>query len=315
MNKVVVILGIVVIITLGGLFFCAGFFTGTTIFPSASIDKDRAESVSKENSVSLSNEEASMDAKSATMSEKIMAILSSAAETASSSISDAVDSRKGTGSDTHESTKVTLDSLLREIVASHSTDDGCSPEKTKGFISFPAGRNPKSLRGKLVVFIGYFKNNIALEIQELLVGKGYRVHVEHSQTGENESFVFCGPFRKKLNATRLVKWLRKHEFSEARVVNVSEDALEETLYDALNDNAGPPNNAEREIPEMIEPAGVSSQLAAGVNPNATAPHMSQFVPQQQAVGTPGAAFPNSTPLTPAASEALMPPVMIPQPYR
>jgi hypothetical protein len=47
--------------------------------------------------------------------------------------------------------------------------------------------------------------------------------------------------------------LRKHDFSEARVVKISEVAIEETLYDALNDSAGPPENAEKDIPETPLP--------------------------------------------------------------
>jgi cell division septation protein DedD len=255
MNKVVAILGIVVLITLGGLFFCAGFFTGTTVFPtlqSANVKNgDGADSdSSSEKGVSLKDAEAAVDSKSAGISDKILAILASAAESASSSISDITDKKS---SHADASSHVTVDSLLREIAAAHAMDDSCSVETTKQKISVPVPVNPHSLHGKRIVFVGYFKNNIALEIQEVLTEKGYNAHVEVSRTGSGESFIFCGPFKKTKNAEKLVKWLRKHDFSEARIVSVSADAVEETLYDAINDDVGPPENAEKDIPEMPLP--------------------------------------------------------------
>ncbi|MDR0555729.1 MAG: hypothetical protein LBG20_01800 [Holosporaceae bacterium] len=245
MNKVVAILGIIVLITLGGLFFCAGFFTGTTIFPHSSGGSKDEAATSAGDGISMDAVEAAVDTKSSSMSEKIMAILSSAAETASSSISGQKDLQAY-----GEETQVSIDSLLREIASSHAIDDDCSPLKTQAKMHSPSPINSNGLTGKRIVFIGYFKNKIALEIQTLLAGKGYRVHVEHSRTGENESYVFCGPFKKARTAKTLVTWLRKHSFSEARIVNVSSEAIEETLYDALNDDAGPPENVERDIPEM-----------------------------------------------------------------
>ncbi|MDR1235677.1 MAG: hypothetical protein LBJ96_01585 [Holosporaceae bacterium] len=259
MNKVIVILGIIILITLGGLFFCAGFFTGTTVFPSLQSavvkSEDLADKISEKN-ISLKDVEAVIDSKSVGISDKVLSILSSAAESASSSISDITDKK----STRHlAATGVTTDSLLREIAAGHATDDNCSIEVTTQKVNNPAPTNPNSLHGKRVVFIGYFKNKIALEIQKLLAGKGYKAHVEISRTGNGESFIFCGPFKKEKNATHLVKWLRKHDFSEARVVNISADSVEETLYDAINDDIGFPENAEKDIPEMpLPPTAVQS---------------------------------------------------------
>jgi hypothetical protein len=260
-NKVVAILGIIVLITLGGLFFCAGFFTGTTVFPTLSTANKEGTAASSEKGISLDDVEAVIDNESATMSEKVMAILASAAETANSSISDAIDRRNSPTTD--ESAKVSIDSLLREIAAGHAVNDDCSPQKTLERIHTPVPLNPDSLHGKRIVFIGYFKNKIALEIQKLLVGKGYRAHLEQSRTGDGESFIFCGPFKKEKNAKKLLKWLRKHDFSEARLVNISNESIEETLYDAVNDDSGPPENSEKDIPETqlpplynIQPQGV-----------------------------------------------------------
>jgi cell division septation protein DedD len=246
-NKVVAILGIVVLITLGGLFFCAGFFTGTHISPTQASLAKEGSPANTQKGISLNDVESVMDTKSETISEKIMGILSSSTET--SQKSDVVD-KKNMPVTGEESTKVSIDSLLREIAANHATNDDCSPKKTLSKMKIPTPINPNSLQGKRIVFIGYFKNKIALEVQKLLVGKGYRAHVESSKIGDNESFIFCGPFKKEKNAEKLVKWLRKHDFKEARLVSVSRESIEETLYDAINDDSGgPPENSEKDIPE------------------------------------------------------------------
>jgi hypothetical protein len=250
MNKVVAILGIIVLVTLGGLFFCAGFFTGTTVFPtlqSAAVKSSDRSDEDSGKSVSLKDIESSIDSQSSSISDKILAILASAAESASTSLSGGADKKP---SRTDASSYVTVDSLLREIAAAHATDDNCSVEETVRKINAPVPVNHNSLHGKRVVFIGYFKNKIALEIQKLLIGKGYNAHIEISQTGSGESFIFGGTFKNVKNAVKLIKLLRKKNFSEARIVNISADAVEETLYDAVNDELGPPENAEKDIPEM-----------------------------------------------------------------
>ncbi|MDR2107747.1 MAG: hypothetical protein LBO73_04520, partial [Holosporaceae bacterium] len=250
MNKVVAILGIIVLITLGGLFFCAGFFTGTNISPviGAHITKEAtaaANASSEGKSISKDQVDSVIGAKSVTISEKIMQILSSAAESATSSISRMMDGKKSPLSE--ESSKISVNSLLREIAAGHASDDECSPEETLMRMKRrPLMPDPNSLQGKRIVFVGYFKNKVALKIQKLLVKKGYRPHVEISKTGDNESFVFCGPFKKEKNAEMLVKWLRKHEFSEARIVKISDESLEEALYDTMNGNLSMPENKEKE---------------------------------------------------------------------
>jgi hypothetical protein len=179
------------------------------------------------------------------------------------------------------SSHVTIDSLLREIAASHATDDKCSIEKTTQDMSKPIQINQNSLHGKRIVFIGYFKNNIALEIQKLLTEKGYVVHVEASQTGSGESFIFCGPFKKGKNAEKLVKWLRKHDFSEARIVSVSDDSIEETLYEAINDDINLPENNEKNIPEMPLPHPPSVQLQPQSAVPVPQPQSAVPVPQPQ----------------------------------
>ncbi|MDR3187506.1 MAG: hypothetical protein LBT63_03730 [Holosporaceae bacterium] len=282
MNKIVAILGIIVLLTLGGLFFCAGFFTGTTMSPTKAIIN--AETEANEKKITAKDIEEVIDPKSTTISDKIMEILSSAAGTATSKISDAID-----GGVKHEisedESQLTMDSLLREIMANHTENDDCSPEKTLGQINSPKTMDPNSLQGKKIVFVGYFKNKIAFQVQKLLVGKGYRAHVEVSKAGDNESFIFCGPFKKEANAKNLVKWLQKHDFLEARVVSVSDEAIEETIYDFVNDddNNMPENTEKNSMPVYVAPP----QPAVVVAPPTATPQPQQQVnqvpePQNQA---------------------------------
>ncbi|MDR1560912.1 MAG: hypothetical protein LBS23_00975 [Holosporaceae bacterium] len=252
MNKIVAILGIVVLITLGGLFFCAGFFTGSTMSTAPVIQP--AENKADDKEITTNDVDAIIDTKSTTISEKIMNILSSAAETATSAISDATEEQKEKNTDLEDKSQINIDSLLREIAASHAENDNCSPNKTIEQINSRKPLNPNSLQGKKIIFVGYFKNKIALQVQQLLIGKGYKAHVETSKVGdENESFIFCGPFKKEKNAKKLVKWLRKHNFSEARLISISKEAIEETLYDFINEDSDLPTNTEKNIPPITAP--------------------------------------------------------------
>ncbi|MDR2765965.1 MAG: hypothetical protein LBB63_00670 [Holosporaceae bacterium] len=244
MNKVVVVLGAIVLITLGGLFFCAGLFTGSTMYSIQTAPPTTAKADDSGEKITMDKVEGAVDTKSATISEKIMQMLSSATDAATSTISDAVSSKKRPELDS--SSQVTMNSLLREIAAAHAENDGCSPEKTMKQINDNKPLNLDSLQGKKVVFIGYFKNKIALQVQKLLTGKGYTVHVETSKAGDHESFVFCGPFKKDVNAKRLVDWLQKNNFQEARVVSVSDNVVEETIYDFVNDDSDLPKNIEHD---------------------------------------------------------------------
>ncbi|MDR2681762.1 MAG: hypothetical protein LBB29_01800 [Holosporaceae bacterium] len=315
MNKIVAVLGIIVLMTLSGLFFCVGFFTGTTIFPSR-LSMVNDDSKEKEKALTLKDIEDITDVKSPSISEKVMGILATAAESASETMSMAMSRHKIFGDDS----KVTVDSLLREMAASHSPTDDCSYDKSMTQVNAPAVTASKSLDGKKIVFIGYFKNNIAAQIQKLLTGKGYKAHVERSKSGDgSESFVFCGPFKKDESANNLVTWLQKHDFSEARTISVSSESMEEILYDFINDDSSMPENVEKEIPEM----DLSSQNAT-TSPTATPttkpapkvditlPTLSTIATQPQTVvpPTPTAASVTATP-TPASAAATSTPVPTP----
>ncbi|MDR1362185.1 MAG: hypothetical protein LBJ16_03150 [Holosporaceae bacterium] len=274
MNKVVAVLGIIVLLTISGLFFCVGFFTGTTIFPSRLSLNEGKE---PDKSMTLKDVEAITDVRSASVSEKVLGIIASAAETAGETISSVVTKHRDGSSKFLDGDKLTVDSLLREIAAGHSSTDDCSYNKSVVQLQTPKSIvTGEDLGGKKLVFIGYFKNNIALQIQKLLGKKGYKTHVEKSKNGDgSEAFVFCGPFKKDENANNLVTWLRKHEFLEARSISISNEAIEETLYDFASDDSGMPANVEKDIPEMTFVPSAASVVpfvpAASVVPVATPP--------------------------------------------
>ena len=246
MNKVVAVLGVIVLITLGALFFFAGFYMGNT---SMSGKTPTTETESVENSdkkkITLQEINAQIAAQSNNVSEKVMKIISGSADNISNSVS-----RVMTKMSHQKASQMSADSLLKEIIASHSEHDDCSVEKTEKNIQSATKYNKDSLRGKKVVFIGYFKDNIALQIQNLLINKGYKVHVEESKTCPGESFIFCGPFKKKENAETLAAWLKDHDFSEVKVVNVIQESVEKTIADTLDDDSTIPENEEEEIPEV-----------------------------------------------------------------
>ncbi len=255
MNKVVAVLGIIVLLTLAMLFFCIGFFTGSTVTPgtlteaiSSEIKKDKNENMSKE---AIAQKLGDLgDVKSAKISDKIMGILAAAGYTVEN-FSEIIKSKTPSIKKSSNKKKLSdvghlsADSLLREMAISHSPKDDCSYEKTMKEIQDQSPVTEQPLQGKKVVFIGYFKNAIAGQIQKLLTGKGYKTHVEMSNDG-HESFVFCGPFKRDETANKLLQWLQAHDFAEARVVSISKEAIEETLYDAMNDGTGLPSNEENE---------------------------------------------------------------------
>ncbi|MBR1734373.1 MAG: hypothetical protein IJ730_02835 [Alphaproteobacteria bacterium] len=257
MNKVVAILGVIVLLTLAILFFCVGFFTGSTVSPGSF--SDIVSSEKQKNADSDMSAEAIAkklgnigDANSAKLSDKVMKILAAAGYTVEN-FSEIIKSKK-IDTATEKSREITqnqnmepfsVDALLREIAISHTPQDNCSYQKTMTDIQEREPIVDKALDGKKVVFIGYFKNAIAIQIQKLLTSKGYKTHVEVSKSSDGQdSFVFCGPFKKDTTANKLLRWLQVHNFEEARIVSITKEAVEETLYDAMNEGTGLPENDE-----------------------------------------------------------------------
>lgn len=286
MNKVVAVLGVIVLLTLAMLFFGIGFFTGSTVTPgsiSGAISEEMKKIASGEaaggtGSSDSAGEKMSKDAvdrmltgvgdvKSAKLSDKIMGILAAAGYSVEN-FSEIVKAKaksfaKSSFRKKNEGNQITVESLLREMAISHDPQDDCSTTKTMSEINKQKMKpvTDRSLYGKKVVFIGYFKNSVSLQIQKLLATKGYKTHVEMSKDG-HDSFVFCGPFKKDESAEALLKWLKLHDFSEARLISISKEAIEETLYDAMNDEGD-------ELPKNTEVAAtaatVSSANAAEAN--------------------------------------------------
>lgn len=260
MNKLLALLGLIALVAVGGLFFFAGFFTGSNVRLSLSEQQRLARNLDK---VPMSEIEKTISTESASLSEKVQKILSIATDTPVKANSE--ERRNNTADDS----QVSVNSLLKEIAASHAADDDCSVDKTQASLNVNKNVPETTLEGKRIVFVGYFKTNVALQIQRLLLQKGYQVHVEESRTSNHESFVFCGPFKERKNAENLVTWLNSHNFADARVVKVERDALEETLFDASANNSDIPSNVEQNVPEASE-----TELQ----------QMQQILAQQQALG-------------------------------
>ena len=268
MNKVVAILGVIVLITLGALFFCAGFFTASTI-PALQMAEQNANAAKAQDSkptITAETIESKLKAKSSAISNKIIKILSAAG------VGDEEESNHPSAGHA-TSQKLSTDVLLKEIASAHFDHDDCSVMKTVDHIQNPKRPHPSSLHGKTIVFIGYFKNNIALQIQRTLISKGYKVHVEQSRNAFDESFVFCGPFQKVANATKLASWLKQHSFSSAKVINVPSENMDALIPDGEDDDDDLPNNEEQDIPEITH-----EQMAAIQNHPAEIHQMNQ-IPQ------------------------------------
>ncbi len=245
MNKVLAILGAVVLITVGALFFFAGFYMGNTTSFGSSSQTEVFVKNSEDKKITLQEINAKIAAQSTDISNKVMKIISDSADNISDSVSKVATKIKH-----REISQMSADSLLKEIIASHSYHDDCSTEKTEKSLKSPSPYPKNGMQGKKAVFIGYFKDNIALQIQQLLINKGYKIHVEQSKTCLGESFIFAGPFKKKENADKLANWLKEHDFSEARVVNITQESVENTLADSMDDDSTIPDNEEEEIPEI-----------------------------------------------------------------
>lgn len=184
MNKVVFTAGVLTVVVVGGLFFCAGLFTG------ANVDK-AAEIVDVKGNQDIINK----------IYDKIPG---------KPPVKDAKDE------EAPQNKPINIDNLLNEIVASHNTADECLLDNVKTKHEDPVTMNQAK---RYVVYIGYFPNDVSEEISQLMMAKGYPIHIQISHINEEESFVFCGPFKNKKNAEKLMKWLNSHNFTNAKLVS------------------------------------------------------------------------------------------------
>lgn len=127
MNKVVAILGVIILITLGALFFCVGFFTGTTMPSMLSAKTEQTEQSTSEK-ITLEDIKAKISAESSDISNKVSTILSSGAQTVSDSVSQTINKVQAIKLRPFE---ISSDILLKEIIASHAEHDDCSLEKNR----------------------------------------------------------------------------------------------------------------------------------------------------------------------------------------
>ena len=202
MNKVVFTAGVLTVVVVGGIFFCAGLFTGANVDKGTKIVdiKDKHEIIDK--------------------------------------IYDKIPGKppvkKVAANDEENQNKpINIDNLLNEIVASHNTADECLLDSVKTKHEDPVTMNQAK---RYVVYIGYFPNDISEEISQLMMAKGYPIHIQISHINEDESFVFCGPFKNKKNAEKLMKWLNSHNFTNAKLVSHKLLQTDEIDLDAIEED-------------------------------------------------------------------------------
>lgn len=222
MNKVVFTAGVLTVCVVGGLFFCAGLFTGTSV-----VEKENTAKIidAKDNKSLMSKIQGMIPGK------KEQNTLKTKAEKATQEVQ----------KESKERSVINIDNLLNEIAASHDTNDECLMENVKTSTKEPFTMNQNK---RYVAFIGYFPNDISEEISHLMMAKGYPIHVQPSQINEDESYVFCGPFKKKLNAEKLIAWLHKHNFMNAKLVSHKLLQSEEIDLDEIEDASQLPQNGD-----------------------------------------------------------------------
>ena len=260
MNKVVLLLGVIVFFTLAIVFFSVGFFAGYVIIPGDGVTATHA-AVAGESSaastggqIAVNNLASTEDVASLTISNRIGRILSTATDGKSTLfglMSGGKNKLRNLATTPSKSgaSSMTVESLLREIAATHDANDDCSYERTLA-IGRLASNTPESLIGKRVVFMGYFRNENAAHIQRLLTSRGYKVHATHSRGNSDESLVFSGPFAEEENANQLARWLREHDFNEVKVVSITRESKHpESILRMKNNAENIPLN--RENPSVI----------------------------------------------------------------
>ena len=290
MNKVVLLLGIIVLFTLAMIFFSIGFFTGSRTSPGdigsairgvvSPLEEDSA--LDKAAKIALDYLPNAEDIRSLAISNKVSKILGAAGSARDTFMSiinrdnDAdADAPRNRTMKKSGALGITIDSLLKKIAATHSLEDECSHDRTLA-VHEKSRTMENNLAGKKVVFLGYFQNETAAQIQKLLATKGYKVHAEHSLTKPDESLVFCGPFAETESANKLADWLREHDFAEVKIVTIAKESEHEQSVRAITDEAGSlPENSERSNDVFGQLAPVTHQLA----PTFVAPPVMMMQPQ------------------------------------
>lgn len=223
MNKVVFIAGVLAVCVVGGLFFCAGLFTGANV------------SSNKKNNAVL------IDAKGEKTSimDKIYNMLPGE-KTPKKQNHDAEENHEEEPSN-NSGSNISIDNLLNEIASSHETNDQCLIDDVKATEQEQIVMNQMR---RYLVFVGFFPADIANEISQLMMAKGYPMHIQKSGIAEGDSFLFCGPFKKKNNANSLVTWLHDNGFVNAKLVSHKLLQSEDMNLDELDTQDILPLNSE-----------------------------------------------------------------------
>lgn len=204
MNKVVFTAGVLAVCVIGGLFFCAGLFFGTNV------------SVVTEEGVKATKKiESGTDVKDSFIN-KLQDFVPSS-KTKESTIEQHVNTENiVTDNNKKDKSAINLDSLLNEIVASHDTTDACLTDDVKLLNKEHVTMNRMR---RYVVFLGYFQKDMCEEISQLMMAKGYPMHIQSSKLNDNECFLFCGPFKKRQSSTNLIRWLKNNGFKNVRLLS------------------------------------------------------------------------------------------------
>lgn len=183
MNKVIFLIGTIVISLLGAMFFALGAFSVSNHVPTSPIDVPRLSDY-------ISSEKQLM--------QKIEKIISpDVAHTSYSSQKTLKTPQR----------KITVEMLLQDVASKHEKDsDRCMQ-----------GIREKKSVTQFFVFVGCFLEASAYEIAKALRVNGYITHMEY-MVATNSVLVLCGPFKSKMSAETLYKWLLSQGYVEARMI-------------------------------------------------------------------------------------------------
>lgn len=238
MNKVVFIAGILTVCVVGGVFFCAGLFMSSYVVSKPGDNKVEPASKTRGEDVLSTLQETTEDVKQkgSVILDKIADLIPG--KSTARIINTSNDSRPNvTEKDeeiTRSTTNINIDNLLNEIVSGHDTSDQCLTENVKYLNKEPIVMNNTK---KYMIFVGYFENNMCNDIAQLMMAKGYPIHTQRSGVNNAESYMFCGPFKKKLNAQKILTWLNGNGFQNAKLVSQDTQKPEEISLEEFDDAA------------------------------------------------------------------------------
>lgn len=183
MNKVIFLIGTIVISLLGAMFFALGAFSVAQSIPPTQVD------VQPIDTYMVPEKQ---------LFQKIEKMISPDVDRPSGMQQKSLKTPQR---------KVTVEMLLQDVASKHTPEsDRCA----KGV------HEHKSVT-QCFVFVGCFSESSAYEIAKALRANGYVTHVEY-MAAANNVLVLCGPFKSKMSAETLYKWLLSQGYVEARMI-------------------------------------------------------------------------------------------------